>query len=108
MYKYTVEFVQKPYVKRPIADSLLEELLVILNERSKTFALHKDVFGSQNGGYVRFVHFFSDLNFGYVHEIVKKYAEEKRFDFVIRQLAKPQDKKMYKKGGIMDWLNKTI
>lgn len=99
---YTVEFLQKPYVKkRGIVDSLLDEFVTRIKNVSKTFKPHPSMYGSQNGDRVRFVHFFTNLTYYDVNLIANSFAREKTFDYTVKAFVKPKQP-VLGKGGVID------
>lgn len=108
---YTVEFLQKPYVKRPIVDSLLHEYVGRIRRASELegqFKPHQEMFGSQNGNRNRFVHFYSTLPYYDITLISKSFAKEKTFDFLVKQFRQPA-KPVLGKGGMIDtFLKKQV
>lgn len=98
---YTVEFVQKPYVKkRGIVNSLLDEFVARMKRSSNIFKPHPHMYGSQNGDRVRFVHFFSDASYYDVNLIANSFARDKTFDYTVKQARKPVPA-AFEKGGLL-------
>lgn len=108
---YIVEFVQKPYVKRPIADSLLKEYIQRLMVIDGNLVLHKDVFGTGNGGRIRYVHFFSSKPLYDIRVVTQAFAKAKHFDQVIKMYRKPVQNNAITtptKNPVSDFLNTPI
>lgn len=115
IYKYTVEFTQRDYIKyksgkvRPITDELLREFLRTIESRSKEFKAHPDVFGMADGGRIRYVHFYSNLTYGYVNDIATKFAEAHRYKHMVRGWGMSDPKKnIMEEGGLVGWLNQKV
>lgn len=111
LVKYTVEFKAKPYNRHPISNVMLDQYVDTIRKNSGQFQLHQDPYGSQDNGYVRFVHFFSDINLDRLRSLTKKYVEIKHYDFFIRGFRKKeeQDKtKMSGGGRIWKFLNEKF
>lgn len=102
-YKYEVEFTQKFGKKWAISQSLLDDYVARMRALSKNFVPHTNLYGTTNNGMVRFVHFYSDVPFGYVHSATKDYAGEKRFGFTVKMKERKEPPApSLAKGGIID------
>lgn len=108
MIRYEIEFIQKPYIKRPIVDVLLDQYVKTIGQNSN-FKPHQNLYGSQNNGFVRFVHFFSDMDPDRMRTVTKKFATAKNFDFQMRWFVpKKENTTMGSGGKIWKFLNEKF
>lgn len=108
MIRYEIEFIQKPYIKRPIVDALLDQYVKMI-AGSSNFKPHQNIYGTQNNGFVRYVHFFSDIDPDRLRTMTKKYVAVKNFDFKMRwYVPKPDNTNMSTGGRIWKFLNEKF